>query len=53
MNKILDDKTWNAIYLYIDIFAYICQGFSTQHCLLPMTEKWRKYLGKDGVVECC
>ena len=20
------------------------QGFSTQHCLLAMTEKWRKYL---------
>ena len=25
------------------------QGFSTQHCLLAMTEKWRKYLDKDGV----
>ena len=25
------------------------QGFSTQHCLLAMTEKWRKYLDKNGV----
>ena len=25
------------------------QGFSTQHYLLAMTEKWRKYLDKDGV----
>ena len=49
MNKILDEKTLNAISLYIDISVYICQGFSTRHCLLPMTEKWRKYLDKDGV----
>ena len=26
-----------------------CKGFSTQHCLLVMTEKWRKCLGKGGV----
>ena len=26
-----------------------CQGFSTQHCLLAMTEQWRKYLDKNGV----
>ena len=25
------------------------QGFSTHHCLLAMTEKWWKYLDKDGV----
>ena len=25
------------------------QDFSTQHCLLTMAEKWRKYLDKDGV----
>ena len=25
------------------------QGISTQHCLLAMTEKWRKYLDKDGI----
>ena len=25
------------------------QDFSTNHCLLTMTEKWRKYLDKDGV----
>ena len=25
------------------------QGFSTQHCLLAMTEKWRKYLYKYWV----
>ena len=25
------------------------QGFSTQHYLLTMTEKWRKYLDKHGV----
>ena len=25
------------------------QGFSTHHCLLSMTEKWRKYLDKYGV----
>ena len=25
------------------------QGFSTQHCLLEMTEQWRKYLDKNGV----
>ena len=25
------------------------QGFSTQHCLLAMTEKFRKHLDKDGV----
>ena len=25
------------------------QGFSTQHCLLAMTEQWRKYLDKNGV----
>ena len=25
------------------------EGFSTRHCLLAMTEKWRKYLDKDGV----
>ena len=25
------------------------QVFSTQHCLLAMTKKWRKYLDKDGV----
>ena len=24
-------------------------GFSTQHCLLAMAEKWRKYLDKDEV----
>ena len=24
-------------------------GFSAQHCLLAMTEKWRKYLDKNGV----
>ena len=24
-------------------------GFSTQHCLRAMTEKWWKYLDKDGV----
>ena len=49
MIKILDEKTLNAMYLYIDIFVYIYQGFSAQHCLPPMTEKWRKYLDKDGV----
>ena len=26
------------------------QGFSTQRCLLAMTEKWRKYLDKDRVI---
>ena len=25
------------------------QGFSTQHCLHAMNEKWQKYLDKDGV----
>ena len=25
------------------------QSFITQHCLLVMTEKWQKYLDKDGV----
>ena len=25
------------------------KGFSTQHCLLVMTEKWRKCLGKGGI----
>ena len=26
-----------------------CQSFSAQHFLLTMTEKWQKYLHKDGV----
>ena len=25
-----------------------CQGYSTQHCLLIMTEKWRQCLDKEG-----
>ena len=25
------------------------QGFTTQYCLLAMTEKWRKHLDKNGV----
>ena len=25
------------------------KGFSAQHCLLAMTEKWQKYLDKDEV----
>ena len=29
--------------------SQVRQGFSTQHCLLIMTEKWRKHLDKDGV----
>ena len=28
---------------------WIHQGFSTQHCLLEMTEKWRKCLDKAGI----
>ena len=26
-----------------------CKGFSTQHCFLVMTEKWRKCLDKKGI----
>ena len=28
---------------------WISQRFTTQHCLLAMTEKWRKYLDQDRV----
>ena len=28
-----------------------CEGFSTKHCLLVMTQKWRKCLEKSGISE--
>ena len=43
---------YNQIYPFFDtLFSkFHCgfrEGFNTQHCLLPMTEKWRKTLNKD------
>ena len=56
LSKIHERCPYDQIYKY---FNYIlskwqcgfCKGFSTQHCLLVMTEKWRKCLGKGGIFQ--
>ena len=50
--------------MYIQIYEYVnkilskwqcgfCQGYSAQHCLLVMVEKWRQCLDNGGVSAVC
>ena len=53
-SKIYERCFYNQIYKYFNHILSkwqcgFCKGFSTQHCLLVMTEKWRKCLDKGGI----
>ena len=39
--------TWTSSYQ--NTFAAFCKGYSTQHCLILMLEKWRKALDKRNL----
>ena len=53
-SKIYERCLYDQMYKYFNhiLSKWQCgfrKGFSTQHCLLVMTEKWRKCLDKEGV----
>ena len=53
-SKIYDRYLYDQMYKYFNLILSKWQcgfrkGFITQHCLLVMTEKWRKCLGKGGI----
>ena len=53
-SKIYERCLYDQMYKYFNhiISKWQCgfrKGFSTQHCLLVMTEKWRKCLDKGGI----
>ena len=55
-SKIYDRCLYDQMYKYFNhiLSEWQCElreRFSTQHCLLVMTEKWRKYLYKEGINE--
>ena len=54
LSKIYKRCLYNQMYKYFNhiLSKWQCgfrKGFSTQHCLLVMTEKWRKYLDKGAI----
>ena len=54
LSKIYERCLYGQMYKYFShiLSRWQCgfrQGFSTQHCLLVMAEKWRKCLGKGGL----
>ena len=53
LSKVYERLMYNQIYPYFDtlLSKFQCgfrKGFNAQHCLLAMTEKWRKTLDKSG-----
>ena len=53
-SKICERCLYNQMYKYFNhiLSKWQCgfrKGFSTRHCLLVMTEKWRKYLDKGAI----
>ena len=54
LSKICERCLYDQMYKYFNhiLSKWQCRfrkGFSTQHCLLVMTEKWRKCLDKGGI----
>ena len=54
--KIYERCLYDQMYKYFNhkLSKWQCgfrKGFSTQHCLLVMTEKWRKFLDNGGISE--
>ena len=54
LSKIYERCLYDQMYKYFNhiLSKWQCgfrKGFSTQHCLLVMTEKWRKCLDKGGI----
>ena len=50
ISKIFERNMYDQIYAYIDnhLSPYLCgfrKGFSTQHCLTVMLERWKKSYG--------
>ena len=53
LSKVYERLMYNQIYPFFDTLfpKFQCgfrEGFNTQDCLLPMIEKWRKTLNKNG-----
>ena len=51
VSKLFERNMYDQIYAYIDHYLskYLCgfrKGYSTQHCLMVMLEKWRRALDK-------
>ena len=52
LSKIYQRCLYDQMYKFFNhviLSKYFLKGFSTQHCLLVMTEKWRKSLDKGGI----
>ena len=54
LSKIYERCLYDQMYKYLNHILSKWQrrfgkGFTTQHCLLVMTEKWRKCLDKGGI----
>ena len=54
LSKIYERCLYDQMYKYFNhiLSKWQCgfrKGFSTQHCLLVMTQKWRKCLDKGGI----
>ena len=54
LSKVYERCMYDQIYAYLNkiLSKWQCgfrQGYSTQHCLLIMTEKWRQCLDKGGI----
>ena len=53
LSKVYEKCMYDQMYVYLNkiLSKWQCgfrQGYSTQHCLLIMTEKWRQCLDKGG-----
>ena len=58
MSKICEKLLQKQINNYIEdiLSPYLCgyrKGYSTQHALICLTEKWKKILDEKGFVEQC
>ena len=56
LSKVYEKCMYDQMYLYLNkiLSKWQCgfrQGYSIQHCLLIMTEKWRQCLDNAGSVE--
>ena len=54
LSKVYERCMYDQMYAYLNkiLSKWQCgfrQGYSTQHCLLIMTEKWRQCLDKGGI----
>ena len=54
LSKVYEKCMYDQMYVYLNkiLSKWQCgfrQGYSTQHCLLIMTEKWRQCLDKGGI----